>query len=94
MEFAFILLVAGIWAWREFAKTARLETIERQLEEMMSWAERNERAQDNLLNTVVGSANNVDHFCTELGLWETDTSTLERMDELKKRVERRKKKNE
>ena len=55
----------------------------------MSWA-RN-ILQDNLLNTVVGSANNVDHFCTELGLWETDTSTLERMDELKKRVEKEEK---
>mgnify|MGYP001356351333 CR=1 FL=1 len=40
MEFAFILLIAVIWAWREFVKTSHLEQLIRELENTQVYVER------------------------------------------------------
>ena len=61
MEFIIIALVGGIWIWREFAKSAKLWQIERDMEELRIWTER----KDSQLIKIHDDLNNLGHRIIE-----------------------------
>ena len=61
MEFIIIALVGGIWIWREFAKSAKLWQIERDVEELRIWTER----KDSQLIKIHADLNNLAHRIVE-----------------------------
>ena len=65
MEFIIIALVGGIWIWREFAKSAKLWQIERDVEELRIWTER----KDSQLIKIHDDLNNLAYrIVEELGV--------------------------
>ena len=52
MEYFIIALIAGMWGWREFVKSMRLNTIEQELEGIRIWTEKKDQQFLEILNRV------------------------------------------
>ena len=85
MEFAFILLIAVIWAWREFVKTSHLEQLIRELENTQVYVERTFNQSIKIRDDLDIVFEHLDMIENKLGVRGRDPKLQKKVDELRDR---------
>ena len=85
MEFAFILLIAVIWAWREFVKTSHFKQLIRELENTQVYVERTFNQSIKIRYDLDIVIEHLDMIENKLGVRGRDPKLQKKVDELRDR---------